>query len=264
MNKVPGRNEKCPCDSSKKYKYSCMSSKSKKRFEFLNVQFDDRHYPDGKNEISVNLFFDMVNNRMAIKNAETDEELVFNDVTIERGYFKGGENGALDNQKVLLRISLDSGKPYYTGFYQSLKKFDYIFGIDTKMVTIDGKAVYLGLAQRLIFEISECGILYDFIPFKSFPLLQSIKPKNENWFHLINLLCKFKLLNGKRIGLVVDSDLGELDNYNAKRMPYFNSEILPEIYEFIFSSDAAMDTPLNQLIKSYHKISKELATSVIE
>ncbi len=65
-----------------------------------------------------------------------------------------------------------------------------------------------------------------------------------------------------RLGLVVDSKLGEHSEINARSRPYFNDFRLPDGVSLIYASDAANDSIMNALIRQCDKLGSDLLATI--
>ena len=75
------------------------------------------------------------------------------------------------------------------------------------------------------------------------------------------MLCIMKHKNYKpehRVGLIVDSDLGNLSDFNKRVKPVSDEFYLPTNFELIYASDRANDNILNEVIITCHSISKDI------
>lgn len=84
------------------------------------------------------------------------------------------------------------------------------------------------------------------------------RPENENWVRLIELLKQScHCTDPRMVGIVVDSDLGNIEDYNNRKLPIFKDYFLPESYELIYASDKVSDNILNQMISACHKLATD-------
>jgi hypothetical protein len=59
----------------------------------------------------------------------------------------------------------------------------------------------------------------------------------------------------RKIGVIVDSDLGNLNDYNQRMKPICDNYFLPAEFELIFASDKVTDNIFNRMIATCHKLS---------
>ena len=130
---------------------------------------------------------------------------------------------------------------------------DYLCAIDTNSKVIKGAKVSISV----IFQVP--GILREYKGAIHFHCLcaylitdvtNNINPEVIGW----NLFLSRKIIadhfvNGRRLGLVVDSELGALDSINSKASPYYENYFLPNYVSLIYASaDSGNEYIANRLI----------------
>jgi hypothetical protein len=69
--------------------------------------------------------------------------------------------------------------------------------------------------------------------------------------------------SAKRIGLLVDSDLGNHDKYNARELPIAGDFFLPEKYQLIYAtSDSGKDNLLNKFMGLCDRRGRDLLNKI--
>ena len=93
-----------------------------------------------------------------------------------------------------------------------------------------------------------------------------IKPENFGWVLLIEYIqSKSRYQRFEKVGIIVDSDLGNLKSYNSRDKAIFESFYLPEKYQLIYaSSDAGKDLFANQMLKYADKVSTQCLKALME
>lgn len=167
-------------------------------------------------------------------------------------------------QKVVSRVPLTE-KIQFEINEAIWNNFDYIFAIDTNTRNINGYRISVsGVIQcQKIFIIDNVGIPYrnwhfsapfcmEFIDIKS-------KPENVGWMMLIQRIpFSFRNILNKQVGIVVDCDLGSLNEYNLRSRPIYEGYLLPEKIKLIYgSSDVGSDLFPNQMLRKANKISAD-------
>ncbi|MYN17866.1 hypothetical protein GTP81_13985 [Rugamonas sp. FT107W] len=145
--------------------------------------------------------------------------------------------------------------------HRALERFDYFYAIDTNTVNFSGfGAVSVTTAMR--GTSSDIGNGYG--NFSAEIIYQDIgkdilgNPEVSAWYNLILRLLQYQDLVGKRIGIIVDSDLGKIKDINYRNSPLIDDFFLPANYELVFATDAAgiEEYFTNRLIRECDKSSK--------
>ena len=143
------------------------------------------------------------------------------------------------------------------------KNFDIVFAIDTNTRKIREFSISVSgvIKCQKVFAIDPIAIAKRywqfFTPFcMEFTEVKS-KPENLAWMMLIDYLTSpSKHMLNKRIGLIVDSDLGNLNQYNLRISPIYERFFLPKNIQLIYaSSDVGREFFPNQMLKLADKAS---------
>jgi hypothetical protein len=170
--------------------------------------------------------------------------------------------GRPKGKKVISRVPLiDSGQFEINMAIE--ENFDVIFAIDTNTRSIGGVNISIsGVIQcQKVFAVDPFGVTEKswgyWTPFcMEFTDIKSM-PENVGWMMLIDYLhFKMKDIRGKKIGIIVDSNLENLNNYNLRILPIYGNFFLPENIKLIYaSSDVGKDLFPNQMLKLADKAS---------
>ncbi len=141
--------------------------------------------------------------------------------------------------------------------------FDIIFAIDTNTRDIRGYSISVsGVIQcQKVFVIDPMGVAgrywQYFTPFCMEFIEVKSKPENLGWMMLIDYITlSLKDILMKRIGMIVDSDLGNVNQYNLRNSPIYEEVLLPKNIKLIYaSSDVGRDLFPNQMLKLADKAS---------
>lgn len=133
------------------------------------------------------------------------------------------------------------------------KRYPILVGVDTNTKTIEGNIVSVAAIAKGTFPVSQRA---DGFPMKidliEFRRVLGIPTNQENFFWhdaLARLIPEYGIVPTQDIGLVVDSDLGNIDAYNKRELPYYNGEYLPAYVDMLYATaDVNEPHPLNQLI----------------
>jgi|GEM_PF-5483183 len=223
----------------------------------LSVQLEETDINPDTGVYEVSVVLDMHNNNSYIINEHTGK--VAPNRSIVYGY--QGENKFRTTAEISTRKD-DHSHCFYLKYHQ----FKHLVAIDTNSFDcqVAGKLtkISLGIAVTLVDE--KDAIIIQPLR-KIFYLINSGRPENENWEKLIRLVSEnCKCSDSRKIGVVVDSDLGNLHWYNQRKMPIFKDYFLPENIELIFASDKVSDSIFNRMIKESHGLSKAYIPKFIE
>ncbi len=107
---------------------------------------------------------------------------------------------------------------------KKLQRYDKIIGVDTNTKNIIGQTFSIGIACHLIGQINhnDSTIKWTFIPINQLFVLhgKGDKIENRNWKQVIEFILQHKnYQQGERIGIIVDSDLENIDSFNSRQKP---------------------------------------------
>ncbi len=173
------------------------------------------------------------------------------------------------NRKVLNVMPIDpnrlSDNPHLT-----LQKFDLIFAIDTNTRFVDNKVISVtGIILCKLKLDNDETITVQYAPLHSLEFW-NIKdyPKNAEkigWMKSIQLMLQNPEYDPNwEIGIVVDSDLGNLPAYNARSIPIYSNFYLPQNFELIYASAdvGKREYLVNRLIATSEKMAKFLLRNI--
>ncbi|HEY5368098.1 MAG TPA: hypothetical protein VIJ75_03835 [Hanamia sp.] len=236
------------------------SEKKRKRFQFLNVNITSKEATDEPGTIKINLELDLLKGTSKVFNSFSGEQIKSNHLIM--GYI--GEN----KWKHTFQIKSDAADDTY-GLAQKLERYKHIIAIDTNTKLIESTIftqptkVSLGAAVVFVEEDKVPKLKTINRPFLA--SFNSLIPENENWVQLIELFRKeCQCADSRKIGLVVDSDLGNIESYNRREKPIFKDYLLPEEFELIFASDKVSDNLFNEMIKRCHYLSNMFIKEIEE
>ncbi|MDO3695997.1 hypothetical protein QVZ41_14185 [Wenyingzhuangia sp. chi5] len=223
------------------------NNKTRKRFTSISSEVNESHINPESKIIELDLNFNLGKNE--IKAYTSHDKKLIKPHKLVHGYF--GEN----KTRILSEIPTNENN-FSLNYIENLKNYDNIIAIDTNSLKIKENTIYVGIAGQLAINITENSLTCDFkqIP-QVFLIVEEVtKSENLNWKNLINFLTKHKNYNSnQKFGIIVDSDLGELDNFNQRKKAIIDDFYLPENFILIYASDKASDNLLNLAIKECHK-----------
>ncbi|MCB9964945.1 MAG: hypothetical protein H6855_02540 [Rhodospirillales bacterium] len=129
--------------------------------------------------------------------------------------------------------------------------YDHVFAIDTGTKEINGISVSVSgiiSTKKRTAQGEEC--LEYGVPCLFYFTDQAEKPENLAWVLLIQeIQASEKYKKARKIGIVVDSDLGNLKFYNDRSQPVYGNFYLPETMQLLYASaDNKNDNIVCQMI----------------
>jgi hypothetical protein len=132
--------------------------------------------------------------------------------------------------------------------------FDHLFAVDTNTRVIDGKTIsVVGVVS--IADVAPSpgyrGQTWQFgVPFCLEYGGLKTKPEPFGWLEALGVLAQEgHLVRGRRIGLIVDSELGALQAFNARTQPVDTGRMLPPGVTLIYASaDTGKENLINQAL----------------
>lgn len=165
--------------------------------------------------------------------------------------------------KVIAELDQGSGIPYMTP-YAFVEQFDVIFAIDTNTRLIDGISRSVGatsVLEKQSAERHENGAISKVTFHENMFMIFEVamhgsspgsNPETHSWRLFIEEGVKKyykKYSDNLRIGLVVDSELANLHQYNQRLLPLCGDYFLPSNFILLYASaDTGADLPLNKLL----------------
>lgn len=248
MANHPERNTKCTCGSGKQYKRCCMNS-SKPRSVSVTLDM-------GK-PVTANAFrMSPVGDIFLLNN---DEMLMHERAHVATSYLR------VKGPKVLNRVELQNDR-LTTNPNSSLLKFDRLFAVDTNTKTVGSERVSVAaiLLARLEQKSPLCFLHFSIINCLEFRNV-SENPEKIAWKKTIQLIMANPSFNlDITFGLIVDSDLGNIDAYNSRTLPIVGSFYLPSNFQLLYaSSDAGREYAANRLISECDREAALLLKAII-
>lgn len=162
--------------------------------------------------------------------------------------------------KVITKIPQESHRPLMTP-HSYVEAFDVVFAIDTNSRLIRDEWYSVGAMAVLetLEIVKDLGgvtkkVVSSMNMFGALIHGKNLGENPEPWFWKIAIEEGIKLQypkynNELRVGLVVDSELGRLDQYNSGALPIFGDYYLPRNFRLVYASaDTGSDFTLNKLL----------------
>lgn len=194
-------------------------------------------------------------------NIRFDQEMtnVYSEITYDRT--KG--------PKVLSRIPQDHPRVSFESQNALRNNFDYYLAVDTNSKTIQGQFISaVGIVRIVPQNIPRTKKLETFwkieAPFALEFTAAKGKPENLGWLASLEQLYLRKFITGQgKITLIVDSDLGNLGDYNKRAKPIFADALLPLNVTLIYaSSDTGRDSLVNQALSVADSIATQILSAL--
>ena len=246
MAKGINKNMPCTCGSGKKYKNCCLR---KRKQRTVKISLDPKNIAamDG-----IGISFD--GQFYGIKNG-IPLPLIGN-ATIEYGYqkkykFKSLAKGPIPVEKLYINPNI------------SLLEFEHVFAIDTNTTFIGNHAISVAAVLHCILRSADnkhATLKYSFQGCLEYHNIEG-KPENLAWMELCKFISNDSDLKQKKIGLLVDSDLGNHESFNSRELPIYGTYCLPRNISLVYcSTDGGKENVINRLIAFCDKKANEVLT----
>ena len=184
---------------------------------------------------------------------------VYSEVTYERP--KG--------PKTLSRVPQTEKEISFSSGDALKRNFDFVVAVDTNTRTIHGKQVSVtgvatakhmimpgpkGLVDYWKFDVPFC---IEFVEVKA-------KPENLGWMAALEQLqVNGHIAAGPKIGMIVDSDLGNIPAYNSRKKEIVPGTLLPENVQLVYaSSDAGKENLANKVLAIADSASSQVFSAI--
>lgn len=186
-------------------------------------------------------------------------ENVYSAVTYDR---KKGE-------KILSRIPQGNEGLFFDQPEALEKNFDILCAVDTNTLVLQGKRVSVtGVALLVPVWVPEAKGLTKYwkfdVPFCLEFVELKMKPENFGWVAALEQMHHRGVIDlNKKIGLIVDSDLGNIPDFNARKKPVEGQWLLPENTQLIYASaDVGKEYIANKAIGVADSVSAQCLDAV--
>lgn len=193
--------------------------------------------------------------------------VVKNDIemSIPEGKVQLSYNG-LNRKKVITQLSsIKQDRSFAVDVFSFLSEYETVFVIDTNQDIATQTAITCFLQLNIIDE-GECYDVnvYDKIGYFEFVKVLCAYPEKLGWKTLLDQPFLAAAMSKKaRIALLVDSYLGEIDNYNNHLLPIFGDFYLPNNVTLLYATSDKTDTPINKLIKFVDSEANRFKTKLV-
>ncbi len=129
-----------------------------------------------------------------------------------------------------------------------LNRYDRLFAVDTNTVDLDSQKLCVTCCVRTNIKFAETNTWNGSIePLEALVIMNPhLKPELIGWLDVLGRINSDPTL---RVGLVVDSELGSIPEFNLRKIPIVDDIFLPENVELIYASSGHdRNLPFNFLI----------------
>ena len=181
---------------------------------------------------------------------------------VESGYYRS------KGFKPLVRAKISPTKLYGQP-NRALERYELILAVDTNTKTIECNTIAVTsvvVAQQTKVLVPGKTVLYCRAE-QCFEFRNPIeKPELIGWKTVIEMLQANPVYRSTmKIGIIVDSDLDNLDSYNNRVLPISDGFYLPQNFTLIYaSSDNATESVANRLLKVAHATASRVLRQICE
>jgi hypothetical protein len=192
------------------------------------------------------------------------ENIIPASVTIGNGYT--GESG---KTKILNQIRTNNDQINLNP-NANFDNFDWLFAIDTNTREYNDFIISISCSTFFKIKLEEPELVKDTVKQKWAAKVTmqaafifrnpTVNPEVVGWQELINRIRKSpEFRDTLKVGIIVDSELGALSQYNRQEQPIIGDHFLPDNFELIYaSSDVGREYPHNKLIKICDSTAKNI------
>lgn len=147
------------------------------------------------------------------------------------------------------------------------ENFDFVFAIDTNTHTSKCGDFFCSAAAIYYADIERINDYARNMTCKPYMIIDWYHPWNMKietvtWMEVIKKMQEVIPTN-KKVGIVIDSELGNLEGYNNRTTPIFGQWCLPENYTFMYATADVSDEWCNKMIKQCDKSASQRLSEII-
>lgn len=243
MSEGKDRNKRCSCGSGKKFKNCCLLSR-KPRTTSITM---DMGKPVAIDAVSVT-------QRGEVALFHKGQQINPIQAHLETSYERRKKPKILHKAEIPV-------KKIRTDIHASFCNYDLFYVIDTNSKVIKNNKISVACVLLCKFKPSGDLTLAFFAPINAFEFWNIVdKPENIAWREaILAIMANPDYKNELRIGLLVDSDLGDIPAFNLGHKPLIDDFYLPGNFELIYASaDVGKEYFVNKLISECDKESNEI------
>ena len=163
--------------------------------------------------------------------------------------------------KKVLHKSPASKSDIWFNSNRQLLDYDHLIAIDTNTHLVGRSTVSITAAFHLIPRSHNSKNAYCHYAVLALVEMWNIeeKPENVGWWQILQAIEKVSAHFTGDIGLIVDSDLGNHDDFNSGKKPIIGDYYLPKNVQLIYASDRGGPEHLStKMIRYCHELASDL------
>jgi hypothetical protein len=141
-----------------------------------------------------------------------------------------------------------------------LLSYDHLIAVDTNTNHCHGSTVSITAAYHVMPENHENGVAQCRAAVIALIEFWNVveKPENLGWYEVLQAIAAHPVQFAGKVGLIVDSDLGNHQAFNKREMPIFGDFYLPENVTIVYASDKGGAEHLStKMIKYCHDLASD-------
>ena len=161
----------------------------------------------------------------------------------------------------MLHVSNSPNDQTWFDSNQQLLSYDHLIAVDTNTRYLNDSTVSSTAAFHLIPDSHEKGVAHCRAAVIALIEFWNVvgKPENLGWYQVLQAIAEHPEYSAGKIGLIVDSDLGNHQAFNNREMPIFGDFYLPANVTIIYASDSGGTELLStKMIKYCHDLALDL------
>jgi hypothetical protein len=170
--------------------------------------------------------------------------------------------------KVVSRIPQSSAGLNFDSSAALFGNFDFLCAVDTNTRHLHGDRVSVVGVVTFRQGVPPPGAVeywHQDVPFCwEFVNLTVDKPENFGWLAAWEELSHMGLITPEtRVGMVVDSDLGNLPDFNLRTKPFFEKRLLPANLQLVYASaDTGGESLINRVLRTADSVSSQVLDAI--
>jgi hypothetical protein len=161
----------------------------------------------------------------------------------------------------ILHTSTSATSDAWFNTNHQLFSYDHLIAVDTNTNSVNGSTVSITAAYHMKpqgHDQNYANCLARVLALVEYWNVVE-KPENLGWWQILKALADHPMEYAGKIGLIVDSDLGNHQAFNDRTIPIFSDFFLPENVTIIYGSDKGGGEHLStKMIKYCHDLASDL------
>jgi hypothetical protein len=145
------------------------------------------------------------------------------------------------------------------------QNYDFLIAVDTNTEVVDGTRLSTCFSYVVPRKLAEHDDKVLFVPLCGYVFInvrEFINPELLGWHLILKNHVETVPAKIARVGMIVDSNLGNLPKINQRGMPYLLEHKLPAHVTLIYASDAMTDTLPNQMLRYCDKAAEQASNQL--